>query len=134
MLLLHLEELVYSGQGPLLLQHISIGLYPAAPPEDLPILELPFEDGPVDEEQLAPSMHITILHFSLVPDPGVVLAEVGRSVENSPTIGLVVGELPLIFHLAVGEVELSLSMHHIIFPAALVVAVIFEDVFAFPVF
>ena len=97
-------------------------------------MELPLEYSPVHKVQLPPSIHFATFHFPFVPCPGSTSCDIGRGIEHSPAVGFVVSPLPVILEFSIGEEELPLSVHDIIFPASLVVAAIFEYVFAFAVF
>ena len=97
-------------------------------------MEFPLEYSSVYKIQFPPSIHLATFHFPLVPGPISTSSDIGGGIEYSPAVGLVIRPLPVIFKFAIGEEELSLAMHNIIFPTSLVIATIFEDVFAFAVF
>lgn len=108
-------------------------IYPASSPENLTVLKLSLVDSPLNEKQLATAMHFSVSHLALVPGPNSWSTKILRSIENTPSIRLSVRPLSLIFYFSVGEKELSLTMHQIIFPPALIIATIIEDIFAFAV-
>lgn len=128
--LLFAKEVFERCQVPLFLDYVTGVVDTASSTEYFAVLELALVDGSLDEEQLAPPVHFSVPHFSLVASPDGGDAKVLRGVKDAPSVGLTLGPFPLVFYLAVREEELSLSMHQIIFPPALVVAAIVENVFS----
>ena len=76
-------------------------------------------------------MHIAISHLALVPLPYIVVVAV---VEDTPAVRFIIGPFALVLYFAVGEEELSLAMHHVVFPPTLVIAAVVENVLTFAVF
>ena len=77
-------------------------------------------------------MHLPALHLPLVASPDNRLLRILRCEEHTPSVGLILSPLSIIFDLTVGEVELPLSVHHVILPPSFIVTTIMVDISPLP--
>lgn len=128
------KKLIDCLQGPLQFYSVTIGVDFCTSAHNFAVLKLALIDDSIDEDEFASTIHLAVQHLALISDPFAFAAIIWRRKQNTPSVWLVIGPLTLIFYSAVGEKQLTLTMHLVIFPSSFVVAVIFENVFTSAMF
>ena len=128
------NKLINRLQRPLLLNSFSIGVYFCPSAHNFTVLELPLVHNSVNKYQFSSAVHLSILHLPFVPHPFSWTSGVGRGIQHTPSVRLIECPLSLVLYSTVGEEQLPLSVHHIVFPSAFVVTPIFEYIFSSSVF